>query len=142
MQEHEKSGYRDLIYNVWHRPQSIGRFIPMEDAMNLRSIDIDLVECTKSGRTVLIHELARDIGQENKSTNIIRRMAQDMDCCALLTLYTPSEKLNPADVRFLDISAFRVRKIWPNPEQDFRDFMPDEYANYLNDLVKRLKRGG
>lgn len=144
MAMHEKSGVRDLIFNTWHRPDSIGRFISAEDADAMRAIDIDLVEYHgPTGRTVLIHEVALDIGQSNKQTLVLRKLAEAAGCWALCTLYKPASTPNPADTRYKDIESFRMRVVWRTDgqpiEPGFRSMTPAEYAAGLNATLKQLK---
>ena len=143
MANRERYGARDLIFNTWHRAASIERYIPKKAAYTMLAQDIDLVEYDgTTGQAVLIHEVGRDIGQENKPTWVIKKLAQRANCMALLTLYTPSEELNPVDDRFYDIVLFRTRRVWPNEEKTFTTMTPAQYANYLNNLVKKLKANG
>ena len=57
---------------------------------------------------------------------------------AFVLLYTLSDLLNPADTRYFDIESFRARRVWPEPETDWRSYKPEEWAKYLLQLRRKL----
>ena len=129
-----------IIFNEWHRQDSIKRFITDEDARALTAMDIDLIEYDfPTGKTVLLHEVAMYVGQTGKQTHVLAELAKHRGITALCTLYTLSKNDNPANPEVPDISCFRVKKVWPDPEKKFRMYTPAGYAKQLNALVKQLK---
>lgn len=106
MSLHERTGRRDLTYSAWHRPPSIGRFLPPEVARALTYIDVDAVEvCDDCGEPLLLIELARDVGQAHKPTTIMQRLARRADLPAALSFYRVGDDS--------DIDSFRVRLVEP-----------------------------
>jgi len=75
-------------------------------------------------------EVAQDIGQE-KPTGVIRELAKMADLPAFVALYTPAPKANPAARAWHDIDQFRVKRVWPRPEPQWRTLSPGEWANAL-----------
>lgn len=75
---------------------------------------------SKYGDALLIVESAIDIGQESKNCNVTTSLASCVDYrrawCVLLTP-TPDEQ---------EISAFRVRRLWPEPMDGFREATSDQ----------------
>ena len=133
----------EKAFNEWHRRDSIKRFLSGKyakfEADQLRAIDIDLVEyCARTGRVVLLHEVARDNGKDDKPTAVVRALAEQSGCRALCTLVTLADTPNPASPEYPDIAGFRVRQVWPKPTR-FHRISVQEYAVRLNELVKRLK---
>lgn len=49
-------------------------------------------------------------------------------------LYTLDSKMNPADRKFRDIASFRVKRLHPDPERDWRTMTPAEWAQHLVSL--------
>lgn len=128
-------------FNEWHRQESIKRYIHPKDAGGLVAMDLDLLEYDwDTGQVVLLHEVAEDRGQNNKQTRVMRQLAEQAGCHALCTLYTLSNEYNPENPDVLDISWFRARRVWPNPQHEFISMNPAEYARRLNIYCKRLKR--
>ena len=128
------------VFNEWHRKHSIKRWLTEQDASRLYAMDLDLIEYDwNTGKVVLLHEVAEDRGQRNKQTRVMTELAKDADLYALCTLYTVSIHPNPANPQVPDISRFRVRRVWPDPQENFTVLSPSEYAKHLNTLCKRLK---
>lgn len=131
----EKLGFRDGTYSAWHRPDSIKRFVSPVIAAQLTLIDVDVVlwiECDKTQYPIALIETARDVGQSQKCSYITRNLAERANLPALVVLYTPEKfSSNPADNRFQDIASFRVRRICPNEEDEWKQYLPEEYANML-----------
>lgn len=125
---------RDRAYGVWHRSNSIGRFLDRRAAESLTMADLDsvlFVEYGHSGRLPLaLVEVARDIGQE-KPASVTRELARMANLPAFVALYTPADRPNPASPAWHDIEQFRVRRLWPNPEGDWRTLSPLEWAEAL-----------
>ena len=125
---------RDRAYGVWHRPRSINRFLGHRRAKSLTMADLDsvlFVEYGYSGKLPLaLIEVAQDIGQE-KPTGVIRELARMANLPAYVSLYTPAARANPASPAWHDIDGFRVKRVWPQPEADWRTLSPAEWANAL-----------
>ena len=135
MSQDEKYGTRSLVYSAWHRHRSTGRFIGIEKAQTLAMIDIDVVLYVEyednTKEPIALIEEARDIGQEHKCTTVTSNLARRGKLPALLVLWRPSEQPNPAATHLPDISQFRVKRLWPAPESQWRVLAPKEYAEVL-----------
>lgn len=130
MSLHERYGQRDLTYSAWHRPASIGRYLPTEEALRLTYVDIDAVEvCDGCYEPLALLELARDVGQAHKPTTIMARLAQRANIPAGLVFYLPA-----ADGS--DIIRFRVRASAPQPGRE-HVMAPAAYARWLQSLRRR-----
>lgn len=134
MQE-EKYGVRDRAYSAWHRRRSISRYVGIEAAQTLSMIDLDMcmyVEFDDLSREPLcLVETARDVGQREKSCSVTVRLAQRAKLPAYLVLYQCALEPNPADVDAPDIEGFRVKRVWPTPESEWRQLDPAEWAEAL-----------
>lgn len=134
MQE-ERFGTRDRTYSAWHRRLSTRRFVGIEKAQLLSMIDLDgAVFCEFDGATsepLALIETALDKGQRRKVATVTRRLAQRAGIPAYCVLYRPSDAANPADRSQSDIEQFRVKRLWPCPEADWRTLQPQEWANAL-----------
>lgn len=142
MQE-ERWNSRDRSYSAWHRRGSTRRFVGIECAQTLAMIDLDAslyVEYDDATKDVLaLIETAIDRGQEYKPATVTTKLA--MRCTpsvpAYVLLYTLSkERQNPADSRWPDIEQFRVKRLWPKPEQEWRTLTPQQWAESLLRLRK------
>lgn len=133
MQE-EQFLIRDRAYGVWHRSRSIGRFIGTREAQTLTMADLDSVLFVEYGYSnklpLALVEVARDIGQE-KPTGVIHQLARMADIPAFVALYSTAATANPASPAWHDIEAFRVRRVWPKPERQWRQLSPGEWAAAL-----------
>jgi hypothetical protein len=140
MSQEERFGTRDLTYSAWHREQSTQRFVGSAGSHSLAMIDLDGVMWLEYDRGVneplALMELARDIGQASKAATLTQALARR--CCptlpAFVVLYRISEKPNPAAPEYPDISFFRVRRIWPNPEATWHIFSARAWAEQLLSL--------
>jgi len=147
MADLEKYGFRNAAYSAWHRPKSIGRYIDEETAEAMRQIDLDAIlgddmelrnEVTtwiefarSSSWPLALIETAVDVGQSDKPTRVTQSLARMSDLPGAVALYKLSELLNPADRRANDIESFRVRRLWLDPESEFRLLSPSQYAKWL-----------
>lgn len=136
MAQEEIFGTRDRSYSAWHRRESTRRFVGIEKAQTLAMIDLDAalyVEYDdKTKEPLVLIEAAQDCGQWKAATvtrNLARRCNPEIR--AYVVLYTIANSLNPADPQWPDISAFRVRRIWPEPQTVWRNFTPAEWAEML-----------
>lgn len=137
MAQEEYSGKRDRSYSAWHRRNSTRRFVGIEDAQTLAMIDLDaslFVEYDDESREPLaLMETAIDRGQHIKPATVTTRLAQRCYPImpAYVLLYTLSDKPNPADPRWKDISSFRVRRLWPHPKSEWEILTPEQWARNL-----------
>jgi hypothetical protein len=131
----EKFGIRDLAYSAWHRAASISRYVGGRHAATLSMVDVDWVlfaECDLLTRQPLaLVEVARDVGQAWKDVRALGDLARRADVPAYAALYRTSAIPNPADPRFLDVDRFRVRRVVPYADSDWRVLTPFEWANAL-----------
>jgi hypothetical protein len=135
LSQEERYGQRDLSYSAWHRVRSIARYVGFEAAQGLKMIDQDVtlyLELDGLCRSPLaLIETAQDVGQENKPASATARLASLCGLPAFAVLYKPAQCPNPADPREFDIEAFRVRRIWPSPEHEWRTLTPEQWAKGL-----------
>lgn len=134
MQE-ERYGSRDRAYSAWHRHHSIRRYVGIEAAQTLSMCDLDMAlycEYDDSSREPLcLVETARDIGQVHKPCSVTQSLARRARLPAYVVLYRCALEPNPADVEAADIESFRVKRIWPAPESEWRSLDPQEWADAL-----------
>jgi hypothetical protein len=98
-------------------------------------IDLDMcmyVEYDDLSREPLcLVETARDVGQREKSCSVTVRLARRAKLPAYLVLYQCALEPNPADVDAPDIEGFRIKRVWPTPESEWRQLDPAEWADAL-----------
>lgn len=130
----ERYGTRDRSYGIWHRAHSIGRFIGAKQAGALTMADLDSVLFAEyeygSKLPLCLVEVAVDIGQA-KPAGVIQNLARLAGIPAYVALYTHARDPNPANANWPDIEQFRVRRVWPRPEKQWRILTPDEWAKAL-----------
>jgi hypothetical protein len=130
----ERYPTRDRSYGIWHRVKSIARFLSAQQAATLTMADLDSVlfaEYNYPDKLPLcLVEVARDIGQE-KPAGVIQNLAKLAGIPAYVALYSHAGSPNPANVNWPDIDHFRVKRIWPHPEESWRTLGPDEWAKAL-----------
>lgn len=140
MSQEERFGTRDRAYSAWHRRMSTRRFVGIERAQTLAMIDLDAalyVEYEdKTYEPLALIETARDCGQTQKVAIATKRLAMRTRPVvpAYTLLYTLAAEPNPADTAWPDISSFRVRRIWPEPETAWEIISPAEWARRLVQL--------
>lgn len=124
----------DETYAEWHRVASIARFMSMTEADSLWYIDADWIEaCPSCGKTLLLVEAARDVGQVAKPSRILRELAKDAGKPAAVVFYQLADTRQPAPRDDLpDIAQFRVRKVWPEEREAV--YTPQEWARVLLQL--------
>ena len=128
---------RDLSYSAWHRRGSTRRFIGLESAQLLAMIDVDVclyLEYDDYSREPLaLVEVAIDTNQSIKVSTVTKNLARR--CKPLLPaftcLYTLGCENNPADSNYKDITDFRTKRIWPEPETNWKHYYPREWAEFL-----------
>ena len=134
MQE-ERFGTRDRSYSAWHRRNSTRRFVGIDRAQLLAMVDLDCslyVEYDDSTKEPLaLIETARDVGQAIKPATVTLALAKKAKLPCYVVLYSCGETLNPADPQWRDIAAFRVRRLWPKPENAWRELTPEQWAHGL-----------
>lgn len=137
----ERYGFRSGEYSCWHRTASLQRHLGSELASTISVIDVDhaiWVEYADGTKEpLLLIESALDTGQARKATSVIRQLAKRADLPAYAVLFTPSDERNEGDRRFADIEHFRVRRVWPDPDQDWTMLSPQQWAERL--LVIRAR---
>ena len=75
-------------------------------------------------------EVAQDVGQE-KDAPVMANLAQMANIPAYIALYRKAADRNPSDLAWPDIERFRVRRLWPKPEGQWRDLTPQQWADAL-----------
>jgi hypothetical protein len=130
----ERYTTRDRSYGIWHRAPSIARFVGAAEAGGLTMADLDSVLFTEyhypDKVPLCLVEAAMDIGQE-KPTGVIAALAKRANTPAFVVLYTPTELPNPTNTNWLDIESFRVKRIWPSPEDAWRTMQPGQWAKAI-----------
>ena len=76
-------------------------------------------------------ETAREVGQAFKPATVTLALAKKARLPCYVVLYTPAVAPNPADPAWRDIERFRVRRLWPQPEREWRELTPGEWATGL-----------
>jgi|SRR6185437_5984269 len=134
MQE-ERFGSRDRSYSAWHRRHSTRRFVGIERAQLLSMIDLDgALYCEfdrASSEPLALIETALDRGQERKAATVTQRLAKRAGLPAYAVLYRQAGYRNPADESQWDIDQFRVKRLWPYPEREWRKLNPLQWAEAL-----------
>jgi hypothetical protein len=138
MSQEERTGKRDLTYSKWHRRMSTRRFVGIEDAQLLAMIDLDaslFVEYDDGTKEPLaLCEIARDTGQSHKTATVTTKLAmrtRDPVVPAYLILYMVGRNANPAYPEEFDIERFRVKRLWPNPYNEWRIATPEKWCKFL-----------
>jgi len=143
MTQEERFGTRDRAYSAWHRRLSTGRFVGIENAQLLAMIDLDAslyVEYDDGSKEPLaLVETARDVGQPWKNAQVTMNLAKKADLPCYVVLYKLADRKNPADPQWMDISEFRIRRLYPNlyPKFGWATVSPDVWAKHLLELRKR-----
>lgn len=139
MSRYERYGTRSLVYSKWHRFY-LGDQEPM--------IDLDGVEyCMRRGcfKPLALIETARDVGQPQKATTVLRRLAEQSGVLALCVLYTimpgtdedtgcPCKRGATLGGCEHGISSFRVRRVFPEPpvgKRGFHAMTPEQFRDRL-----------
>lgn len=86
-------------------------------------------DCTHRLPLALV-EVAIDVGQE-KLADITAKLAELAGIPAYVALYTTSAHANPANPQWPDINQFRVKRLWPSPEEGWRVLTPQQWADAL-----------
>jgi hypothetical protein len=114
--------------------KSIARFLEPKQANALTMADLDSVlfaEYNYPDKLPLcLIEVAQDIGQD-KPAGVIHNLARLAGIPAYVALYTHAEHPNPSNTNWPDIECFRVKRLWPKPEESWRSLTPDEWARAL-----------
>lgn len=131
MSRDERYGSRDLTFSTWHRYQLADR---------VTAIDLDLIEyCQRCRMPLCLIESARDVGQQGKSTIVMRELAQSANVVAICLLYTPDGSICTCkrSRRIVGcshgISSFRFRRVYP-VDEPFDLWQPFEVAAWLTRL--------
>jgi hypothetical protein len=135
MAQEEVFNNRRRDYSAWHRRNSTRRFIGIEHAQLLAMIDLDAslyVEYDDGTKEPLaLIETAQDVGQAFKTATVTANLAKKSDLPCFVVLYTLADWRNPADPTWQDIQQFRVKRLHPNPEKDWRILEPSDWAQTL-----------
>lgn len=133
--QQERYAVRDISYSAWHRTRSISRYVGLERAQSLCMVDVDTVlylEVDAALREPLaLVEVAQDVGQVEKPASAMARLAAKAGIAAYVALYRIGDKPNPADPMAHDITGFRVKRLWPSQEVQWRTLTPMEWAKAL-----------
>lgn len=135
MSQEEVHGIRCRAYSAWHRRLSIRRFVGIERAQLLAMIDLDAslyVEYDdRTKEPLALVETARDVGQAYKAATVTAALAKRAGLPCYCVLYKLAEHANPADPNWPDIARFRVKRLWPDPEREWRELTPVQWAEAL-----------
>jgi hypothetical protein len=130
----ERYATRDRSYGIWRRLKSIARYLTAKEAGALTMADLDSVLFAEyhypNKLPLCLIEVAMDIGQE-KPAGVILNLARLADIPAFVALYTHAEHPNPSNANSPDIARFRIKRLWPHPEESWRTLTPDEWAKAL-----------
>ena len=135
MSQEEKFNSRDRSYSAWHRRLSLRRYVGIEKAQTLAMIDLDAslyVEYDDGTKEPLaLIETARDVGQSYKNATVTCRLAKRANLPCFAVLYKLSAECNPADTNWPDIQSFRVKRLYPRQENEWRILTPNEWSAVL-----------
>jgi hypothetical protein len=124
MSMEERTGLRDLTYSQWHRPTSIARYVGQQQAATLGMIDVDGCEyCRTCRQPLALIETALDRGQNIKPAWVTTALASRAGIPAYVVLY---DKTDDDDIAF-----FRVKRLTPNPDREWRRMSAADYAQNL-----------
>ena len=130
----ERYPTRDRSYGIWHRSKSISRFLKRRQAAAMTMADLDSVLFAEydypNKLPLCLIEVAFDIGQE-KPAGVILNLARLANIPAYVALYTHADHPNPSNTNWPDIERFRVKRLWPLPEESWRVLTPEEWAHAL-----------
>lgn len=142
MAQTERYGNRDLTYSAWHRRDSTRRYVGIELAQSLAMIDVDVclwLENDDDTKDLLVVvETAKDVGQPYKPATITRKLAARCrpEVAAYVVLYQVIE--NPElpshfipGTMLSDIAGFRVKRLHPKEEKEWRQLTPDAWCKEL-----------
>lgn len=145
MSRDERYGQRDLTFSRWHRYALPDR---------VTAIDLDMIEyCQRCRMPLCLIETARDVGQESKSTTVMRELAQAANVVAVCVLYTPSGECRCLRNRKAPgchhgIEEIRFRRVYPI-EEPFERQQAWELAAWLTllhdnheSIACRMRRAG
>jgi len=135
----EKYGNREaeMTYSAWHRRDSTQRFLGWERATVLSQINADqpiTIWCEYIEPTympVAILETALDVGQPNKPAMVTTNLVKMPPRLAYTVLFKLGKEKNAADPKYPDIESFRLKRLWPYPDDQWRNMNPKEYAEWL-----------
>jgi len=140
LSQEEKYGTRGMEYSAWHRRLSTQRYVGIENAQLLAMIDLDIVLYVeyeeKSKKPVGLIEVAQDVGQPYKTATVTKKLAEMAGLPAYVVLYKLSDQENPANKECKDIAKFRIKRLCPKFEKEWRVLSPKEYADNLLKLRK------
>lgn len=135
MAQDERWGTRDRAYSAWHRRGSTGRYIGIEQAQLLAMIDLDVILYVEyddeTKEPIALIEAAQDIGQPYKCATVTQKLAERAGLPAYVVLYRVGNGSNPAEMDCRDIVGFRIKRLCPNAEYEWREMTPKEYAEGL-----------
>lgn len=133
--QQERYSERRHDYSAWHRSKSICRYVGEEQARELSMIDLDMpvyVEYANDGKQPLaLIELAQDVNQPFKTSTVTLNLAKRANIPCYVVLYELSDTPNPADPKWKDIKSFRIKRLYPEPENGWRLLTPQEWSEGL-----------
>ena len=134
MQE-ERFNIRDLTYSAWYRRLSTRRFVGIEKAQSLAMIDLDCALYVEyddgSKKPVALIETAMDVGQQYKVATVVMNLAKMSGLPCYCVLYKCANFPNPANPLMPDIAQFRIKRLWPRPDKEWRYLEPSDWAKAL-----------
>jgi len=111
------------------------RFVGIERAQLLSMIDLDAalyVEYDDSSKEPLaLIETARDVGPGLQGCDRHAESCEARGLALLLRAVPLWRSPNPADPAWRDVESFRVKRLWPRPEREWRTLTPHEWAHAL-----------
>ncbi len=135
----ERTYWRDLSYHLFHRAESIGRYLPPGSANTLAMQDVDSLEyCYYCHRPLALIEVKK--GDARKCfTQPLVALARAADVPAYLVFYDIACRDNPAYVDRKNLDGRAVPDIdWftvkPLPTGESRDYTPQGYAYWLAEI--------
>lgn len=140
MSQGERTGYRDLTYNIWHREKNLRQYLGNRSAWELGMIDLDDVEyCRYCCEAVALIETQRSTAAP-KSATVTAGLARRLGIPAF-SVSVVAEGPNfctdcgaPVIGSWSQVEKFRVRQIEPNNQDEMGPMPPDVFAKWLHSL--------
>lgn len=129
MSQRERTGQRDLIYNDWHRRDSLVRWLTDMEAYRCAAIDVDFCEwCTKCYQPIALVET-----QQSRTFDKPYQVTQNLARMAGIEGYVVSYWTTDDG---LDVAGMRVQQIAPQLDAPV-EMEPGDWARALYEMRVR-----
>lgn len=140
MSMNERTGERDLSFNVWHRPRSMRRFLEERYASLIGMIDIDCCEyCGRCNEPLALIELQQSSNQP-KPMAVTSRLADRAQIPSYSVSYRTDQTVIDETTGARDVVALRWQQRTPIVSAVV-DMTPADYVEFLVSLRVEHKPG-